>query len=277
MSEPAKRSRIITLSILAVVGFTILEWRPWHSWLEDPAPMAAPVVANLPPEPQDLDASAPIRAQLSPVRYTTVTAELSARVKEIPVREGEGFKEGQRLVIFDCATQEAQLGKARAVYSIAERNFVTNKKLLELGSVGRIEFENSESEFQKAKAEVQELTAVVAKCVIRAPFQGRVVEQKVRPSQFVQSGQPVIDILDQSALELEFIAPSKWVTWLVPNYQFQVKVDETGKLYPAKITRVGAKIDSISQTVKIAAVVDGDFPDLAPGMSGTLELNPPKE
>lgn len=278
MVEPAKKSRILTLGLFALVFLTIIEWRPWHDWGgESPKKLdAIQQTVTLETSSVDLD-TAPIRAQLSPVRYTAVTAELSAKVQDIPFREGESFKEGQKIIAFDCFTQQAQLGRSRAAMAIAERNYATNKKLLELGVAGRIEFENSASEYQKAKSEVQEILAVVAKCVIVAPFSGRVVEQKVRSQQFVQAGQAVLDILDSGALELEFITPSKWIGWLVPGYQFIVKVDETGKSYPAKITRVGAKIDSISQTVKLAAVIDGDFKDLAPGMSGTLEITPPKD
>jgi multidrug efflux pump subunit AcrA (membrane-fusion protein) len=75
---------------------------------------------------------------------------------------------------------------------------------------------------------------------------------------------------------LEFIAPSKWSPWLLRNYRFQITVDETGRSYPAKVTRVGARIDSISQTFKVAAVIDGDYPELAPGMSGTLDIQAPQ-
>jgi multidrug efflux pump subunit AcrA (membrane-fusion protein) len=111
---------------------------------------------------------------------------------------------------------------------------------------------------------------------VLAPYSGLVVEQKVRPQQFVQAGQPLIDILDKGALELEFVAPSKWSPWLVEGYKFEIKIDETGKSYPAKITRINGKIDPVSQTIKVAAVIDGDFKEISPGMSGVLVINPPE-
>ena len=277
MSEKHVRTNWLPWIIAAIILMVLIEWRPWHS-LNQAGQSAAPQETTAPvteKTPGDLEIQ-PIRAQLSPVRYTTVAAELSAKVQDIPFREGENFKEGQKLVIFDCATQLAQHQKAKAVMAIAERNYNANKKLLALGSVGRIEYENSASEYQKARAEADELAAVVDKCTILAPFDGRVVEQKVRAQQFVQSGQPVLDILDHSALELEFIAPSKWSPWLVEGYKFQIKIDENGKTYPAKITRVGARIDAISQTIKVAAVIDGDYTELSPGMSGTVEIKPPE-
>lgn len=275
MSDNLKGSKFITWVVGIVFLMLIIEWRPWHTF--DRVESVAPQTSVLPVAEKSADEIElqPIRAQLSPVNFTTVVAELGARVQEIPFREGEHFKEGQKLVIFDCGTPQAQYQKAKAAMAIAERNYSANKRLLALGSVGRIEYENSASEYQKAKAEADELAIVVGKCTIIAPFNGRVVEQKVRAQQFVQSGQPVLDILDNSALELEFIAPSKWSPWLVEGYKFEVRVDETGKTYPAKITRVGARIDAISQTIKVAAVIDGDYNELAPGMSGTLEIKPP--
>lgn len=281
MAEPLKKSHLISLGVLAALLFILVEWRPWQGReravpeVQAPAPAPAAVVPQLEEVKPEAAESQPIRAQLSPVQFTTVAAELGAKVQDIPFREGDSFKKGQRLVEFDCSTQRAQREKARAALAIAQRNATTNKKLLDLGAVGRIEYENSYSEFQKAKADEDELVAVLAKCTITAPFGGRVFEQKVRSQQFVQAGQPLLEILDQSALELEFIAPSKWASWLVRNHRFTVKVDETGRSYPAKVTRVGARIDSISQTIKIAAVIDGDYPELAPGMSGTLDIQPP--
>jgi len=280
MADPFKKSRFFSLGLLAAALLVVVEWRPWQDW-GGTASQARPameqaVAPKVTEVTADVVESQPIRAQLSPVRYTTVAAELNAKVQDLPFREGESFKKGQRLVAFDCATQRAQHEKAKAALAIGERNQATNHQLLALGAVGRIEYENSVSEFHKAKADVDELLAVLAKCTISAPFDGRVSEQKVRAQQFVQASQPLLEILDNSLLELEFIAPSKWSPWLLRNYRFQITVDETGRSYPAKVTRVGARIDSISQTFKVAAVIDGDYPELAPGMSGTLDIQAPQ-
>jgi RND family efflux transporter MFP subunit len=254
----------------------LFEWRPWHSFsgVEKPPP-AIEEAAKVSPVPEE--SKQDIRAQLSPVTYNSIASELSAKIKELPFKEGQAFKVGQILVVFDCSTQQAQFQKTKAVLSIAERNFQANKNLLALGSVGRIEYENSYSEYLKSKAENDELATVLARCNVLAPYSGVIVEQKVRAQQYVQAGQPLLDILDKSALELEFVAPSKWSPWLTVDYQFEIKLDETGKSYPAKITRVNARIDPVSQTIKVAAVIDGDFKEIAPGMSGVLVISPPEE
>jgi RND family efflux transporter MFP subunit len=266
--------RLWPVAAVAVVLLLIFEWRPWHSFSNSDK-TSATTQSTFKEEPSLEVGKQDIRAQLSAVTYNSIASELNARISEIPFKEGQEFKVGQVLVVFDCATQQAQFQKTKAVLSIADRNYQTNKKLLALGSVGRVEYENSYSEFLKTKAENDELAAVLARCNVLAPYSGLVVEQKVRPQQFVQAGQPLIDILDKGALELEFVAPSKWSPWLVEGYKFEIKIDETGESYPAKITRVNGKIDPVSQTIKVAAVIDGDFKEISPGMSGVLVINPP--
>lgn len=257
-------------SMIAIaLGTTML-----GAWAQMPPKVSAP-----PPPPAAAAAPAldrqEIRAQLSPRRFTTLAAELGAKVNHISVREGERFKAGQVLIVLDCSLQSAQLNKARATLSAAEKAYAANHRLAELNSVGKLELETSQSEVAKAKADVSLMSTTLSKCQIAAPFAGRVSEQKVREQQFVQPGQGILEILDDSALELEFIVPSRWMAWLKGGYRFQVKIDETGNTYPAKVIRLGAKVDPVSQSVKTIAVIDGQFPDLIAGMSGRVVLAPP--
>jgi hypothetical protein len=41
------------------------------------------------------------------------------------------------------------------------------------------------------------------------------------------------------------------------------------------LTRVGARIDPISQSVKVTGAIGGHFPELTAGMSGRVLLTPP--
>lgn len=216
-----------------------------------------------------------IRAQLAPRRYTTIAAEIGAKISRITVAEGARFRSGQTLVSLDCSLQQAHLQKAKAAQDAAERTFSANKRLSELNSIGKVELEVSEAEAAKARAEVSLMNVSLAKCNIAAPFGGRVAEQRVREQQYVQPGQPLLDILDDSVLELEFLIPSRWLAWLKTGSSFQVSIDETGKSYPAKILRIGARVDPVSQSVKVAAAIDGKFPELIAGMSGKIALSPP--
>ena len=248
-----------------------------------PAPPMARPVAPAPATPTPATPAAKagfnrqeIRAQLLPRRFTTIAAEIGAKINRLPVPEGGAFKAGQLLVSFDCSVPSAMLQKARAELSAAQLTHGSNKRLFELNSVGKLELDVSAANVNKASAEVGAQQAVLSKCAIGAPFGGRVAEQKAREQQFVQPGQALIDILDDSVYELEFLVPSAWLGWLKIGAGFQVEIDETRKTYPAKVIRIGARVDPVSQSIKVAAAIDGKFPELVAGMSGRVQLQPPK-
>ena len=237
-------------------------------------PATAPAKAGT-PLPSVLD-QREIRAQLAPRRYATLAAEIGAKVQRLPVVDGGAFRQGQLLVQFDCSLQQAQLNKAQAGLDASEKTWRANQRLAELNSVGKVELDTSQAEWQKNRAEVAGSRALLGKCQITAPYAGRVAEQKIREQQYAQPGQALLDIIDDSALELEFLVPSRWLSWLHQGTEFQVRIDETGKTYPAKVQRLAARVDPVSQSIKVNAAIHGSFPELIAGMSGQVLMAPPQ-
>ncbi len=211
-----------------------------------------------------------IRAQLTPRRYVTLAAEIGAKINQLPIAEGGNFRAGQVLVNFDCAIPAAQMQRAQAAAKVAEKTLAGNRRLVELKSIGQMELDISEAEAEKARAEVAANQALLSKCKITAPFAGRIAEQKVREQQFVQPGQALLDIIDDSVLELEFIAPSQWLSWVKVGSKLQVKIDETGRTYPATVQRIGARVDPVSQSIKLIAIPEAGHAELMAGMSGRI-------
>lgn len=237
-------------------------------------PAPAPADADMAPAPRTDRQE--IRAHLVPVRYTTLASEIGARVRKIPFAEAQAFKAGEVLVSLDCSVQQAYRDKARAELLGAEAALQANERLARLNSLSQLELVLSGTAVQRASAELGAHDALIEKCTVLAPFNGRVAEQKVREQQFVQPGQALLDILDDSALEVEFLAPSSWLRWLREGQTLRVAIDETRRTYPARFTRIGARVDPVSQSVKVVATIDGRFPELMPGMSGRVQVAPPR-
>lgn len=246
---------------------------PPASTVQPAPPVAAPARPAATPA-QGIDKQ-DIRAQLAPRRFTSLAAEVGARINRISVREGDHFKAGQVLISLDCSTQAAQLHRARVALDGASKTHAANKRLAELNSIGKVELDASEAEVAKARADIGLISTTLSKCTISAPFAGRVAEQKGREQQYAQPGQPILDIIDDSVLELDFIVPSRWLAWLKNGHRFQVQIDETGATYPAKVTQLGARVDPVSQSIKVTATIDGRFGDLIAGMSGRVLLGSP--
>ncbi len=234
-----------------------------------PRAATAPTAATVTPVAKPA-AEPELRAQLSPRRYTTLAAEVGARIQRLTVTEGATIRAGQTLVSFDCSLQQAQLQRAQATIGAAQKQLATQRRLVELNATGRQELDQAEAEVGKTRAEMSQIQVQLSKCSIAAPFSGRVGEQKVREQQYVQPGQALLEVLDDSVLEVEFIMPSRWLSSVRPGHSLQFAVDETGKSYPAKVQRLGAKVDPVSQSIKVTAAIEGRPAELVAGMSGRV-------
>ncbi len=209
-----------------------------------------------------------IRIQLVSRDQVDVSSEISAKIAALPFRDGDAFRAGQTLVSLDCSLYSAQLRKAQADSDGARDLLDVNRKLVALHSVGELEVQQAEAKHKASAAEVAYMQATVRKCTISAPFDGRVSKRSAAPQQFAEAGKPLLTIVDTSHLELKMIVPSKWLMWLKPGHPLSVQVDETGKTYPAKVARIGARVDPVTQTVDVTAALSANAADLLPGMSG---------
>jgi membrane fusion protein, multidrug efflux system len=215
-----------------------------------------------------------VRAQLSSRNAVTLSAELAARIAALPLRDGDTFREGQVLASFDCSLFDSQLQKAEASTEAANAMVQSNRRLAELNSIGTYELAQAQAKLKEAQAEATGMRTVVKRCAIAAPFSGRVARRHAAAHQYVTPGTPLLDILETGPMEVQMIVPSKWLAWLKPGAAFTVQVDELGKTSTARVQRLGAQIDPLSQSIAVVGVIDGNPASLLPGMSGWASFVP---
>lgn len=213
-----------------------------------------------------------LRAQIKARESTQVASEMSGRISQLKIRDGERFTAGQLLVGFHCSMEEAQLTKAKATLEKKRKTHDVDVKLEKLRSISTLQLDVSKAEEAEAKADVGVAQAVLEKCVIKAPFSGKVVDVTARAYQSVGPGDPLLEIVNEKDLEVEFIAPSKALPQLKSGKVFKVTLDETGKTYNAKIARLGGRVDPVSQTIKVYGRITDNSAELLPGMSGAIQL-----
>lgn len=230
-----------------------------------PAGVEAQSVSAAPAAPQ-------IRIQLGAPGHTVLSSEISGKITGLALREGDSFAMGDRLIGFHCAVEMARQQAASAHVRAMEKTLESKRRLLKLNSIGPLDVAIAEAEADKARAEYATQTAIVDTCRIEAPFDGKVATVHVSRYQYVTVGEPLLEILDDSTLELEMIVPSSWLAWLAPGTRFTVRIDETGGDYGAEITHVGAHVDAISQSVKVIGRITDDFAGLISGMSGWAQF-----
>ncbi len=215
----------------------------------------------------------PIRGVVRPLRQATIATEIVARVETIGFREGERFKKGQLLIAFDCRRHMAELASAEAQHQEMKVALETNAFLEKRNAGSRQDLEIAKARAAKAAADADGLRVRLDQCMIKAPFDGRVAELTINEHEMPVSGKPLIAILADGELEIDLILPSDWLGWLKEKMEFSFIVDETGRGYQGEVVRIGAAVDTISQTIKITGRFRNVDAAVLPGMSGAATFS----
>lgn len=214
-----------------------------------------------------------IRVQLEARRHATIASELAGRLAALPLEPGEHFAEGDPLAQLDCALHEARLSRAQAAEQAARRQLDVAENLDRLQSISIAELTRAQSDVAQMRAERVLEQTLVARCQVLAPYAGRVAKRHVEPGEYVREGDPLLDIYQASDYRVTLLAPSTWLPRLAPGQRFEVRLDETGRRYPAEIVRLGAEVDPLSQSIKVVGRLLDEPGDLLPGMSGSAQFS----
>ncbi len=213
-----------------------------------------------------------VRGVVKPSQEAVISSELQARVKTMPFRDGQWFKKGELLIEFDCAKYWADLAAAKAELEAREKTAVNNQELAKLNGIGQLEVDVSEAEMKQAKAAVRSANVAVRHCKITAPFSGRVVKTLVHPHESVNPYDEVMSLLNDKTFEIELILPSTSLRWVTKKSTFKFFIDETQELYLAEVIEIGARVDPVSQTIRVFGKFKEQLQDVLAGMSGSARF-----
>lgn len=219
----------------------------------------------------------PTRAQIVSHSRTSIAAGVTAVVSKTFVYPGDRIKKGATMIALDCGRYEAAYAIAQARVEVAQARHTSAEQLLQYKSVGPLEVKIAEADLKKALGEEKTARIDVESCSTHAPFDAVVVERFVQPHQFVNRGDPLLEIYSPTLLEVQLVVPSAWLNWLTLGHTFTMQVEELNRKVNGKITRFGGVIDPVSQTIELFGSLNTNSNDektetrsILPGMSGSI-------
>jgi RND family efflux transporter MFP subunit len=170
---------------------------------------------------------------------------------------------------FDCESDDAQLQTAQAEYRGAREAHLSKMRLQALGAAGELEVTLAAAATEKARSQVNYREAQLAYCKVIAPFSGSLVKLRVKTAESVSAGQPLMELVNPDALKAQIFVPAAWARWVRIGTPVVVKSSDNGKTYRAKISKLNARVEGVSQSLELEARFDGPPQGLLPGMVGT--------
>ncbi|WP_110685882.1 efflux RND transporter periplasmic adaptor subunit [Salinicola aestuarinus] len=214
-----------------------------------------------------------LRALLTPQLEATLSSRMEGTLETLPVSLGDAVAEGDVLARFDCRVEQARVNVASTERAVARLNADAKRNLRALDAVGDLEVALAAAEVDKAESSLSLAAAQRDRCTLVAPFTGRIAKVHVKPFQTLGPGTALVDLIGDGALKLRLSAPSELLPRLATGQALSVRVNETGKRYPATLSAISARIDAVAQTVELEATLDSPHAELMAGMTGRASLN----
>jgi membrane fusion protein (multidrug efflux system) len=198
---------------------------------------------------------------------TVVSAEADGIVREIKFKAGSVVKAGDELVQLDIEVETAQLRAAEAAAELARVSFKRAKDLIVSRAIAQAEFDTADANLKQTAAQVDNLRAVIAKKIVRAPFDGKLGIRSISLGQFLQKGSPVVSLQSLNPVYVEFSLPQQRLGELSEGLKVAVSSDAyPGQQFEGKITAINPNIDPATRNVRIQATLPNADGRLRPGM-----------
>ncbi|QDZ30603.1 efflux RND transporter periplasmic adaptor subunit [Noviherbaspirillum sp. UKPF54] len=239
----------------------------------------------------DLRQLLPLSGSLRAVNQASVKAKVAGEVREVLVREGEPVKAGQVLIKMDVADYQARVDQAkgalmaaRGQLDIATKTRDNNKALLGKGFISKNAFDNAESQYEIARANVESARGALdvaqkalSDTVIRAPISGLVSSRSVQPGEKVSADNRLLDVVDLSQMELEAAVPAADIMHVAPGQEVQVRIEGMAQRLVGTVARINPATQAGSRSIMVYVKIDNPQNALRVGMFGEAQLTVSKK
>lgn len=175
-----------------------------------------------------------------------VGTRMSGIIDSIQAERGQAVKKGQPLATLDQKEFELDRKAAEAAFSASDADFQRYQELFQQKLSSKAELEQRRARFEQAKVDLAKAKLVIERSVIRAPFDGVVVDRSVKIGQKVQISDTV-PLFKISALEPLFARVYLNESWLD-----QLRVGDSVTVVSSKFS----KARSVGRISFLSPVVD---------------------
>lgn len=201
---------------------------------------------------------------------------VSGRLVEITITPGQEVEKDAVLARLDDTIEIADLAEAEAI--LVERNQAVERarQLVQRKAVPTAALEQATAELAAADAAVDRARRRLADRTIRAPFGGVVGLTNADPGARVDDETVLTTIDDLSEVEIEFAAPETQFSEVVLGQPVEARSAAfPGRVFVGTVNAIDSRIDPVSRSFKIRAVIPNPEHLLPSGMfmALTLELS----
>lgn len=229
----------------------------------------------------DLSGSGSVEAR----RSVTVSAEVAARVEEVPVEEGATVERATLLVRLDDHDVRHRIEAARASISeeqlsLAREDYERKERLFNEGAVVRSVYEEAknryltlDSTFRSIQATITRLEDQLTKTRVTAPISGVVTRIAVEAGEVVGAGSPLATVEDMDEVVVQLELADRDFVQVSPGQPVEATAGAfPGQVFHGEVARLGSAANPATRTFEVEARLDNADLRLRPGLIVSLRI-----
>lgn len=202
-----------------------------------------------------------------------IQPRVASLIDRVIFEEGQKVRKGDLLVELENSEIVAGLAVAKASLSESRSIYERSKSLATTQAISASSLEQLLAQVQVDEAQVEAARARLANTRILAPFAGRVGLRRVSPGSFVNTSTIITTLDDVSQIKLDFSVPETFLTAVHDG----MKIIAHSLVYPDReflgtVSSVDTRLDPVSRSVQVRALIPNSDSMLKPGMFLTVDL-----
>lgn len=221
---------------------------------------------------QDIAENVVTSGSLLAAEQVDIYPEISARITQLNIQEGQPVAKGQLLVKLFDADLRAQLQKLQAQADNARRTEERNKQLLARGGISQQEYDIVTTNLRSSLADIDLVRANLQRTEIRAPFSGIIGLRNVSAGAVVSPSTLIARLQQVSSLKLDFSIPEKYGPAVSTGSTISFQVDGSNTNSRGTVYAIEPGVEEQTRNLRIRARVSNASSRFRPGTFARVTL-----
>jgi membrane fusion protein (multidrug efflux system) len=262
-----KKLFITVLGLLAVIG--VIAWiyiSMIKTLIDAPRPAHVEVISSHKVDEMEWRPVYSAAGSVTAVQGAILAVEGGGLVKSIHFDSGDTVEAGALLLELDSQAEQAQLRSAEAALKLAEIHLQRIQKLRAENSVPQSDLDSAQANADESKAQVDNLRAILAKRIVKAPFSGQLGIRQVNLGQYVNSGAAVVSLQSIDPVYVNFSIPQQQLGWIRVGLDVEVRIQGSDEPLLGKLTALDSSVNPNTRNLQLQATLKNSEGKLKPGM-----------
>jgi len=241
---------------------------------------SAQQLAVAPVQYREVEQTYSVEGLVQATRQSTVSAQISGRIKEINFDVGSRVKKGQVIVRIDeretaqaLAGSNAQVQQAQATLQNAKATYERARQLFEQKFISQAALDKAEADYQVARAQAAASEASAGQAslahgytAVLAPYSGVVAARLVEVGEMVEPGKPLMTGFDPAEMRVVVSVPQYKLPDIGTHPKVMVEVPSLKRWVKAASVIVQPLADARTHSTQVRVNLPPDEPGVYPGM-----------